>query len=107
MHQMVKRFHPPVVNDEAERPDYVEMHEHTYGGFVEYDDYAMLQENQVQLRQNARRMMTAVKNSCVDIVTARLVEASDPNVVNALKALEKELMEMEVDFALFKPRTEH
>lgn len=104
---MVKRYHPPVVNDEAERPEYVEMHEHTHGRFVEYDDYSMLQANQVQLRDHARRMMTAVKNSCVDIVTARLLEANDPNVVIALQALEKELMEMEVDFALFKPRNEH
>ncbi len=103
---MVKRFHPPVVNEEAPRPEYVEMSEHTHGRFVEHEDYAMLQANQVQLRDQARRMMTAVKNSCVDIVTARLVAADDPNVVKALQELEKELMEMEVDFALFKPRNE-
>ena len=103
---MVKRYHPPVVNDEAERPEYMEMVEHSYGRFVEAEDYEMLKDNQSTLREMARRMMASIKNSCVDEVTTRLVDADDPKVVAALQELEKVLMEMNVDFSILSPRTE-
>jgi hypothetical protein len=104
--QMVKRYHPPVVNDEAPRPEYVEMSEATHGRYVEHDDYEMLRENQALLRDNARRMMKAVKNSCLDIVTAKLVNTANPEVRKALEELEAEMKEISVDFSIFQPRQE-
>lgn len=103
---MVKRYHPPVVNDEAPRPEYVEMNEALHGGFVEHEDYEMLRENQALLRDNARRMMKAVKNSCLDILTAKLVKETDPEVKRALLELEEEMKEICVDFSIFMPRQE-
>jgi hypothetical protein len=104
--QMINRYHPPVVNDESERPDYVSMIEHIRGDFVEYEDYACLQQNQRILRDVASRLMVAVKNACVDEVTTRLVNADDPKVIDALQELEKVLMNMNVDFSVLAPRDE-
>lgn len=102
----VDRFHPPVVNDEAPHPEYVDMHEHRFGGFVRHEDYECLQSNQALLRDHAQRMMVAVRNSCADVVIAKMVEADNPQVAEAFKALEEELRNMKVEFALLAPREE-
>lgn len=103
---MVKRFNPPQINDEAPRPEYVEMHEALYGGYVEYEDYAMLKDNQAILRDLSRRMMKSVKNACLDMLTAQLVNTTDPAVKKALEELEAEMKDMNVDFSILAPRDE-
>lgn len=101
---MVDRFNPPVVNDEAETPDYMQMSQAVHGGFVLYSEYEEKSQEIELLRANARRMMEAVKNSCADIVEQKKEEPGEDGVLDTLESLERAIRAIDVDFELFKPR---